>query len=144
MLNFYTGNVVTDANGYAAILLPDYFGEINKDPRYTLTVINEGGTDFVQTMVVQKIRDNRFVIRTSKPDIEVSWRVDALRNDLWVRTYGAPKQVDKEGFERGKYQHPELYGMPEEMGINYRPEMKPPSPEPAPVGTTPPKSRIKN
>ena len=122
VLNMYTGNVVTDANGYATIALPDYFEDINKDPRYTLTVINEGGTDFVQAMVVQKIRNNRFVIRTSKPAIEVSWRVDAVRNDLWVRTYGAPVQVEKQGLERGKYQHPELYGMPEEMGINYRPE----------------------
>ena len=121
VLNMYTGNVVTDANGYATITLPDYFGDINKDPRYTLTVINEGGTDFVQAMVVQKVRNNIFAIRTSKPAIEVSWRVDALRNDLWVRTYGAPVQTEKQGRERGLYQHPELYGMPEEMGIELPP-----------------------
>jgi len=135
VLNMYTGNVVTDANGYATITLPDYFGEINKDPRYTLTVINEDGTDFVQAMVVQKIRNNRFVVRTSKPDIEVSWEVKALRNDLWVRTYGAPVQVEKQGLERGKYQRPELYGMPKEMGMNYRPEMERATAEP--VVTTP-------
>ncbi|MBI5473662.1 MAG: hypothetical protein HY961_15090 [Ignavibacteriae bacterium] len=124
VLNMYTGNAVTDADGYATITLPDYFDEINRDPRYTLTVINEGGTDFVQAMIVQKIRDNRFVIRTSKPAIEVSWEVKALRNDLWVRTHGAPVEAEKQGRERGKYQHPELYGMPNEMGMNYRPEME--------------------
>ncbi len=123
----YTGNVVTDATGYATISLPDYFEEINKDPRYMLTVVNEGGTDFVQAMVVQKVRSNRFVIRTSKPAIEVSWEVKAIRNDLWVRASGAPMQVEKQGLERGKYQHPELYGMPKEMSVNYRPEMESPA-----------------
>jgi len=144
VLNMYTGNVVTDANGSATITLPDYFGEINKDPRYSLTVISVGGTDFVQAMVVQKIQNNRFVIRTSKPATEVSWEVKAVRNDLWVRTYGAPVQVEKLGLERGKYQHPELYGMPEEMGMNYRPEMGRRTPEPGPVGPTSPESKVKN
>ncbi len=144
VLNMYTGNTVTDADGYATIALPDYFGEINKDPRYTLTVINEGGTDFVQAMVVQKIQSNRFVIRTSKPATEVSWEVKAVRNDLWVRTYGAPVQLEKQGAERGKYQHPELYGMPAEMGINYHPEMNRPAPEPGSVGTTPGENKAKN
>jgi hypothetical protein len=140
--NVYNGNVVTDANGTAIITLPSYFGEINKDPRYTLTVINEGGTDFVQAMVVQKIQNNRFVIRSSKPAIEVSWEVKAVRNDLWVRTYGAPVQVEKQGLERGKYQHPELYGLPEEMGINYRPERTRPTTGPEPVGITPPENKM--
>ena len=52
-----------------------------------------------------------------------SIEVNDLRNDLWVRTYGTPVQCEKQGSERGKYQHPELYGMPNEMGINYHPEM---------------------
>jgi hypothetical protein len=121
VLNIYTGNVVTDAAGIASIDLPEYFEDINKDPRYTLTVINEGGLDFVHVMVVQKIRDNRFVIRTSKPSTEVSWEVKAIRNDLWVRAAGAPVQKIKEGEERGKYQNPALYGMPEDMGTNFRP-----------------------
>jgi hypothetical protein len=142
VLNMYTGNVVTDATGYATIALPDYFGEINKDPRYTLTVINEGAADFVQTMVVQKIRNNSFVIRTSKPAIEVSWEVKAVRNDLWIRASGAPVQLEKQGLERGKYQHPELYGMPKEMGMNYHPERERATPALEPVRTTPPESKM--
>lgn len=50
-----------------------------------------------------------------------SIEVNELRNDLWVRTYGTPVQCEKQGSERRKYQHPELYGMPNEMGINYHP-----------------------
>jgi hypothetical protein len=122
--NVYNDNVITDGNGNATITLPDYFEEINKDPRYALTVINESGTDFIQVMVVREIQNNQFIIRTSKPFIKVSWEVKAVRNDLWVRTNGAPVEVEKQGLERGKYQHPELYGMPKEMGMNNQPEME--------------------
>jgi hypothetical protein len=54
--------------------------------------------------------------------VKVSWRVDAVRNDLWVRKHGAPVQVEKQGLETGKYQHPELYGMPKENGVHHAPE----------------------
>ena len=32
---------------------------------------------------------------------------------------GAPVEVEKQDLERGTYQHPELYGQPPEMGMNY-------------------------
>ncbi len=119
--NVYNGNVVTDARGYATIALPDYFEEINKDPRYTLTVIDDSD-DFVLAKVVREVRNNRFVIRTNKPSVKVSWEVKAVRNDLWVQKRGAPVEVDKEGLERGTYQHPEFYGLGPERGMNYDPE----------------------
>lgn len=28
-------------------------------------------------------------------------------------------EVEKDAFEKGKYQHPELYGLPKEVGIDY-------------------------
>ena len=72
-LNVYSGNVVTDARGYATVGLPDYFESINRDFRYQLTVLDDGDrSDFVQVKVAQKIRDNRFVIRSSAPAVEVS------------------------------------------------------------------------
>jgi hypothetical protein len=117
--NVYNGNVITDAQGYATITLPDYFEEINKDPRYTLTVVDDGERqDFVLVKVVRKIRNNQFTIRTSAPFVEVSWEVKAVRNDLWVRKYGAPVEVQKGELERGKYQHPELYGLDPDMGVD--------------------------
>ena len=120
-LNLYTGNVTTDANGEAWVQLPDYFGEINKDFRYTLTVVDDTDSDqFVMAKVAREIRDNKFKIRTSESRIKVSWRVEGVRNDLWVRKYGAPVEVQKEAPEKGKYQHPELYGKPKEMGMDYR------------------------
>ncbi len=133
-LNVYTGNVTTDASGEAWVQLPDYFGEISKDFKYQLTVVDDTDSDsFVIAKVARKIRENKFKIRTNAPRIEVAWEVKAVRNDLWVRKYGAPVEADKQGLERGKYQHPELYGKSEQMGMNYQPEpesLAPRSPNP--------------
>ncbi|MBI4548599.1 MAG: hypothetical protein HY707_11495 [Ignavibacteriae bacterium] len=120
-INAYSGNVTTDAQGIAWITLPDWFEEINRDFRYTLTVVDDGDVnDFVQAKVIRKIRGNRFAIKTSRPRVEVSWEVKGVRNDLWVRAYGAPVEALKLGSERGTYQHPELYGKPKEMGPGLR------------------------
>jgi hypothetical protein len=121
-LNAYSGNVITDDRGYATVTLPAYFESVNQDFRYQLTVINEEGTEFVQAMVVQKIRNNRFVIRTSKPNMEVSWRVEAVRNDRWIQQYGFQTEQEKPAEHQGKYLNPELFGQPKEKGINYSPE----------------------
>ncbi len=121
--NFYTGNVVTDGKGYAWVQLPDYFDDINTECKYQLTVVDDADTNgFVQVKVSKEIRANRFQIRTSVPNTKVSWRVDANRNDRYVR-FAKPKDVvEKEGTERGSYQHPELYGLGPERGIIHRPE----------------------
>lgn len=68
--------------------------------------------------VAREIRDNRSKIRTNVPRTKVSWRVEAVRNDAWIRAYGAPSEVEKQGIERGTYQHPELYGAPAEEGMD--------------------------
>jgi hypothetical protein len=116
-MNFYSGTVRSDTKGEAWVVLPDYFAEINKDFRYLLTVVDDSDSpDFVQAKVAKKISNNRFKIRTSAPNVEVCWRVDAVRNDRWVRAHGAPAEMEKQGKERGTYQNPELYGMPESMG----------------------------
>lgn len=117
VLNVYTGNVKTDARGYATITLPDYFGDINRDPRYNLTVIDDGD-DFVMVKVVRKVVNNQFVIRTSKPKVEVSWEVKGIRNDRFNQRFGAPVVVDKPDEEKGKYQIPELYGKGQEYSID--------------------------
>ncbi len=110
-LNVYSGNVTTDAKGYATVQMPSYFADINKDFRYQLTVIDTSD-DFVMAKVAHEIENNEFVVRTSAPNVKVSWRVEATRNDRWVQRYGAPVEVDKPEGERGGYQHPELYGQP--------------------------------
>ncbi len=59
----------------------------------------------------------RFRIAGGVAGGKVSWRVEAVRNDRWMRLRGAPVEVEKEGVERGKYQHPEFYGLPAERGM---------------------------
>ncbi len=126
-MNAYSGNVVTDANGYATIALPDYFESINRDFRYQLTVVDDGEReDFVLVKVVRKIRNNEFTIRTSAPHVEVSWEVKAIRNDRWVQKYGYQTVQEKEDEIKGKYLSPELYGLPKERGIFYHPEIQGP------------------
>lgn len=115
-INFYSGTVVTDNRGEAWVTLPDYFSSINKDFRYTLTVVDDTDSDsFVMVKVAKKIQRNRFKIRSSVGNTEVSWRVDARRNDLWVQRYGAPETTEKPDWAKGTYQHPELYGKPKEF-----------------------------
>lgn len=118
--NIYDGTVTTDARGRAWVHLPDYFAKINKDPLYQLTVVDDSeGPGFVQVKVARKIRGNQFLIMTSAPNVEVNWEVKATRNDLWMQKYGAPVEVEKDESERGKFQHPELYGLPAERGSAY-------------------------
>jgi len=123
--NLYRGNVTTDAQGYAVVQLPDYFEAVNRDPTYHLTVI-DSSDDFILAKVVREIQNNRFVIRTSKPFVKVSWEVKAIRNDRWVQEYGYQAEQPKPQEHRGKYLNPELYGQPKELGIHYRPELEQP------------------
>ncbi len=110
-LNVYTGVITTDAQGQATITLPEYFDAINRDPRVQLTV-EDDSDDFVMAKVVGGVKDGSCRLRTNKPLVKVYWEVKAVRNDLWVRTYGAPVEEAKSHHDRGTYQHPEFYGLP--------------------------------
>jgi hypothetical protein len=120
--NVYRGTVVLDANGEAWVQLPDYFEAINRDPSYHLTAV---GAPMPNLHVAVKIQNNRFKIAGGAPGKEVSWRIEAVRNDLWVQRYGYQTEQEKEDAIKGKYLSPELYGQPKERGIHYRPEPEP-------------------
>ncbi|MCW3102372.1 MAG: hypothetical protein JWO09_812 [Bacteroidetes bacterium] len=115
MMNVYNGNITTDAGGIAVVELPDYFESLNKDFRYQLTVIG----DFAQAIVYEKVSGNKFVIKTDKPGIEVSWQVTGIRKDPYAEQNRVVPEVEKAPSEKGKYLYPKAYGMPESMGIYY-------------------------
>lgn len=115
--NVYMGRVTTDARGYAWIDLPSYYASINRDPEYLLTVL-DSSDDFILAKVTREIEDKRFQIRTSKGGVKVSWRVDAIRNDRWVRRNNIPVEPAKPSEFRGTYLQPDLYGKPESYGQN--------------------------
>lgn len=120
-LNIYGGVVQLDGQGQATIDLPAYFAEINRDPRIQLTA---AGASMPGLFASETIADNRFQVGGGRPNGKVYWRVEAVRNDVWMRTHGAPVEVEKDAVERGKYQHAELYAQPPEMGIDNRPEIR--------------------
>ncbi|MBS0197158.1 MAG: collagen-like protein [Planctomycetes bacterium] len=116
-LNIYSGNAKLDDAGSAVIELPGYFSAINRDPRYQLTPI---GAAMPLLHVSRKVENNRFEIAGGAPGAEVSWRIEAVRNDRWVQVHGAPVEIEKPANERGKYYQPELYGRPAAEGIHHQ------------------------
>jgi len=120
MMNIYNGNVVTDANGYATVDLPEWFEALNKDFRYQLTVIGE----FAQAIVSDEISNNQFSVKTDKPNIKVSWQVTGVRQDAFANANRIPVEEMKEDKERGKYLHPEAFNMPKTAGLDYEERME--------------------
>jgi hypothetical protein len=116
VLNFYNGNITTDAQGEAIVALPAYFETLNVDFRYQLTVIDQ----FAQAIIGSKIKDNRFTIKTDKPNVEVSWQVTGVRNDPYVRDHPFQSEPDKRPEERGTYLYPEGYGQPQSANLDHR------------------------
>ena len=114
-MNIYNGNIVTDGTGLATVELPEYFETLNIDYHYQLTVIGQ----FAQAIIESKIQNNRFTIRTDKPNVEISWQVTGVRNDEYAKQHPFIVEQEKETFAKGKYLMPELFGQPEEKGINY-------------------------
>jgi hypothetical protein len=116
MKNIYDGTVTTDASGYVTVTLPEWFEALNKDFRYQLTVIG----DFAQAIIAQEVQGNQFAIRTDKPNVKVSWQVTGIRKDAFAEKNRIPVEELKQGDDVGKYLHPEAYGLPETMGIDYK------------------------
>jgi hypothetical protein len=110
VLNVYSGNVTTGANGEAVVTLPDWFEAINKDLRYQLTVIGQ----FAQAIVGSKIRWNRFIIKTNAPNVEVSWQVTGVRSDPNTVRNGFKVEEHKPERERSAFLNSAANSQPEE------------------------------
>jgi len=116
MKNIYDGNVVTDDDGYAQVVMPDYFEVLNTDFRYQLTVIG----DFAQAIIAEEISNGEFVIRTDQPNVKVSWQVTGIRHDQFAEANRIQVEVTKSQAERGLYLHPEEHGQPIERSVDYK------------------------
>lgn len=115
LMNMYTGNVTTNAAGEARVQLPAWFETFNADFRYQLTVIGR----FAQAIVSREISEHEFGIRTSVPNVKVSWLVTAIRHDAYATANPLVVEKKKDARERGFYLHPELYGAPRTKGIEW-------------------------
>ncbi|MCX6245777.1 MAG: hypothetical protein NTU98_13870 [Bacteroidetes bacterium] len=115
VINFYSGNAVTDANGKTIVHLPDYFEAINKDFRYQLTVIGV----FAQAIVSREVSNNAFEISTSLPNVKVSWEVKGVRNDAHMRQNPFVAEQEKSASQKGKYIDPSAYNQPESKRVSF-------------------------
>jgi trimeric autotransporter adhesin len=106
MMDIYNGNVVTDAKGYATVTMPAWFEALNADFRYQLTPMNS----FARATVTREMKDGKFRIRTSRPNVKVSWQVTGIRHDAWANAHRIPNEEEKPAGEQGHYLHPELFG----------------------------------
>ena len=97
MMNVYNGNVTTDGSGLAVVKLPAYFGALNRDFRYQLTVIGK----MAQAVVDREISDNQFRIRTSQGNVKVSWQVTGIRQDAYAKEHRIKVEFAKSRSERG-------------------------------------------
>ena len=113
MMNVYNGNITTNENGIAIVQLPDYFEVLNKDFRYQLTCFGV----FSQAIVYEKINNNHFIIKTKKPNVEVSWQVTGIRQDPYANQNRIQVEVEKSAEEKGHYLHYKEYNQPIEKSI---------------------------
>ncbi|MFN8309290.1 MAG: hypothetical protein U0T73_04955 [Chitinophagales bacterium] len=114
MMNIYNGNAITDASGEAVVTLPSYFEAENKDFRYQLTTIGQPA----QVWVSGEISGNKFVVKSDRPNVKISWQVTGVRQDAFANAHRVVPEVDKTAEEKGFYIHPDLYGKSEAFNIN--------------------------
>jgi hypothetical protein len=79
---------------------------------------------FAQAIVSEKMKDNHFVIKTDKPNVEVSWQVTGIRQDGYANAHRTPVEEDKPQSEQGKYLHPTELGQPASLGVDYEKQQK--------------------
>jgi hypothetical protein len=120
MMNIYNGNLTTDANGDATVTMPEWFEALNRDFRYQLTVIGQ----FAQAIVAEEITGNHFKLKTSLPEVKVSWQVTGVRQDAFANKYRIPVEELKPDAERGTYLHADAFNQAEEKSLEWarRPE----------------------
>jgi hypothetical protein len=115
--NLYDGVVTLDDSGAATVVLPEWFEALNKDFRYQLTCI--GG--FASVYIAKEVHNGSFEIAGGRPGMKVSWQVTGVRHDVYATKHPMNVEEAKKSVERGKYLYPVEYGLPEALGINYRP-----------------------
>ncbi|HEX7319910.1 MAG TPA: hypothetical protein VF399_06095 [bacterium] len=93
----YCGSVVLNANGRATVDLPDYFDDINRNPRIQLT-----GVGTYEIYIAEDITGNRFTIG-GRPNTKVYWTVTAERKDIHaeIARIQTPVVQEKKGGLRG-------------------------------------------
>lgn len=123
--NIYDGTVRTDAAGYATVTLPEWFGALNENFRYQLTVVDEKAPDPHFVRIARKIGSggaagNQFTIKSLPGNMEVCWQVTGTRKDVYAKAHPLVIEQVKSERERGRFLNPVEWGRPAEMGVQGR------------------------
>jgi len=116
MKNIYDGVVNLNEQGESWVELPEWFEALNRDFRYQLTPI---GGPAPHLYIAEEMSGNRFKIAGGNAGMKVSWQVTGIRQDAYADAHPMEVEVEKTFTERGFYLHPELFGQPEEKGIEW-------------------------
>lgn len=73
----YTGEVWTDGNGRATVVLPPFVRAHRDGFDYELMPVGSA----CRATVAEQIEDDRFTISTDQPHTKVAWRVTPLREE---------------------------------------------------------------
>ena len=121
VLNMYRGTIELNSDGEAVVQLPDYFHSININFSYNLTPIGSFANLYIKTEIDSK---GRFVISGGNANQKISWYVYAERNDKYFQANPEKRDVEelKKPMYVGKYDDPDAWGMPKEMGTFYQPK----------------------
>lgn len=123
MKNIYDGVVQLSADGTATVVLPEWFEALNRDFRYQLTSIGAPGPGL---HISREVSGNTFEIAGGTPGAKVSWLVTGIRKDAFAESARIPVEQDKPEAERGRYLHPEAFGVAREEGAVFaaHPELR--------------------
>ena len=114
MKNIYDGVVTLDAEGRATVVLPDWFGALNRDFRYQLTAIGAPGPNLY---IARELANNEFAIGGGTPGAKVSWMVTGIRQDAYANAHRIVVEEDKPLEQVGKFLHPELFNQSVDRAI---------------------------
>jgi hypothetical protein len=121
-MNIYTGNVVLDEGGAAVVQLPGWFQAENADFRYSLAAV---GAPAPNLYIAEEVSGNQFKIAGGHGGQKVSWQLTGVRQDAYAKAHPLVVDQAKKPREQGYYVRPELFGQPEEKGMEWarHPEM---------------------
>lgn len=75
MPSAFSGEVWTDARGYATVALPRSAGSLHGELEFDLRPFTRG----VTAVIAAELQDGRFTIETDEPHVKVAWRVSGRR-----------------------------------------------------------------
>jgi hypothetical protein len=84
----YSGEVWTDGDGRAVVVLPPFVRAHRAGFEYELTPLASRSS----AVIAQEIEDGRFTIATDAPHVKVAWRVTALSEEGSLPT---PKEEEQ-------------------------------------------------